>query len=1478
MEGDAPVLTERKDVKMWKRLTVLERNAAKGSAKNVDKLRKIIQEILSAEGYANPKIVVKVIDLVDLYLSEELKGIMLEILEKCQLTDCAPQLQAATKLVRLGAYDSAKQILNRMTVISDVPQWEYLHGIVDKNEGDMKSAYAHFRRVYELDDRFMAVYSELDELEPEEGWFYRGTIASIMNGETPNSLTSAPDGRLGELYNAYWEYSNGGGPNAIDQVKRMVREGIEADVELALARFYYMDKDYAKSVEFYKVAAQSKIFHIRLELAEALLKAGNYFEAQNVCIEMEGTGISDRRLVELMIRIVTAMEDRSNLVKYVKVLLYNDYADFNAYKLCVEAYVKLQMHSEASQLLEDMSVLESDDPVINLLLSKNDYASGRYPAAKVTAKKAIRKMPDDIDCLLHVSRVYMSMNSPDKALKYVDKILQQDERNRDALILKKDILLSRKAPDYEGACMQCERIITFYPDDSQTMKDQAILLSKMGREKDAIKAYRKSLDVKEDPILFMDIITSLARSGKFDDVVDLTNDYDDVYGNNVDMWAIKGNAEYQTGKYDDAIESFTRAVEMDRTKPSYWHSKGMSEEMAGEYDLAEISYDKAVLMDLDNSEYWISKASVQEKKGDYAGAIVSLNRVIDAHPDNVYSLMRKAIILVHLNMISEARTFIELASTIEPTNMKIQIAKRDVYYREGDTESTKALCKNLLTSNPNDKRTAIILARTYIKTNNLDEARSILVPYGIDPAGFSDEDYEIHVLLKDIYHTQGKTHEEISTCKTILSYRPDDRDTKAALAEAYIKRGMIEAAKALYDELHLQSPEEADYSLQKAMMADDDDKKLSMLMESLTTDPDNVRVLMEVARLLYNAKRYKDALVYADRALDNDPTLTDAYILKIRILFDLQKYRAVLSVSEKAASNARTKDPIIWKFSGDAQTILGEYSNALISYDTAIKLASTTPEIYRSRGMCQEALGMWDAALTSYNNAIQKDPADTLSMIRMAAIHLKQEKDQLAGRMLDQAISANPMLTEAIIYRATIFASRGNEGGVKKLFDHCVSHGIDEDTKQTVAELMEKARTKEIVTMPDIPLEMPKLPDGYNEDETPKETSMEPKVIPEEEPESEEEQIPEDEQQETSSEEEKVEASESSEESPVGEQEEGGEELHDGFVVDDDSDFGFVVMSDDDKEDVDKEDVDKGDNDDDDDEPPPSPPLESYFPSDDNEGAVQESTQEEVKEEQPVEDEVEFVAGEESTDDAEQPSTQEEQSMDDSDELSFFAVDEEPVEEEPVEEVPPVVEEQPVVAEEQPVEEEAAFVAEEEPVVEAPKEPSIEDYALKLLQCAHDEGEIPNDDKIVEISGIPAEKVDEVFEYLSDIKEYGRIDPNSNDFESMEKMSYDAVVGTGADDIEDDPVISLTSAFYQSGAKDIDLAKRLVAYVYEAMTSEVDAEAVRDKISDVVDDVEFNGFPKSIYDIMSKYRIGVYEARAVKALAFKKDGSVVGHI
>jgi len=1474
MHGDSPVLTERKDIKVWKRLMALEKSAAKGSVKNVDKLRKVIQDVQAVDGYVNPKIIAKVIDLVDIYLSEELRDIMLEILEKCKLTDCAPQLQAASKLVGMGEFDSAKLILDRMTVVSDVPQWEYLRGVVDRDEGNTQSAFKHFRRVYNMDDRFMQVYPELEQLDPDGGWFCRGMIASIMNDDAPQSHVSSDNGRYGDLYNAYWEWKNGDETNALDILKRMVREGIETDVELAMARYYKKDKKFQESIEHYLKAADSGIYFIKLELADAYRLAGNYQEAMNVCIELESIGMSDRRLIEMQILIAVAMEDRVAVSKYVKIYLYNDYADFDAYVNSLNAYIGLRMHSEASGLLEELDSMYSSEPMVYLLSSKNDYSSGRYPTALRSARKAIRKMPKDVDCQLHISRVYMSRNNPDKALKYVDSVLGEDDRNRDALLLKKDIFMN--SMQYEKACSQCELIIDKYPDDTETMKDLAALYAKMGDNEKSVKCYEQSLDIKEDPVLFMSIITSLAKAGDYDNVIHFATKYEGVYGNIVDMWAIRGNAEYQSGRYDEAIGSYAKAVEMDHNKPIFWHSKGMAEEMKGDYDLAEISYDKAVLMDLDNPEYWISKAAVQEKKGDYAGAINSLNRVISTHPENVYSLMRKAMILIRLGKDGEARTFIELASKIEPNNPKIMMARRDIYCKQGDTEATKAVCKNILATVPNDKRTAIIMARMQFKTGELDEAHATLVPFlTIGEDGFTDDDYEIHQILREIYHTQGKSHEEISICKTILGFRPDDRTTKAALAEAYIKRGMIDAAKALYDELHLQSPDDSDFSLKKAQMADNRDAALSILMESLTTDPDNKDVLLEIATMLRDNGRYKDALVYADRAKEIDATDSAAYVIKVEIYSQMGKHRLVLETAEEAISNVRGIDPAIWKYCGDTQMILGDYSRALISYDTAMKLGINNRDIYHSRGMCQEALGMDEAAINSYILAYQKDPMDTDSMIREAAVYLKQEKDQLAGKILDKAISVDPLCSVAIIARATIYASKGNENGVKRMFDHCVTHEVDDDTKQTVADLVGKAKDKEVVALPVIKLEMPEPSEEIEEETEPSATEVEvPEETAEEAPEeatSEEEpeaEVSEDE--ETAVDEVTPEIEEEPKEVSEAAPEE--EELEDGFVVEGDSDTGFVIMA------PDEEEVEEG-------------------PAAEEAAGPEETVSEPVAEvmvesEAQAEEQASEVPAEEIKAEAEEPK-EEPEIVAEEPEVTVEEPETE-AEEPKVQEIPEVeeeVSEGPAVAAEGPevqAEEQVSEVPAEEPgaeteepkIREIPKvdDKSVEEYALILLEYVRDQDDVPSNDKIAEMAGIPADRVDEVFSYLSDIDEYGTIVPSGSEFERMEKMSYEAIISAGADDIEEEPVLSLTSAFYQSGAKDIDTAKRLVAYVYCALTENVDKEALRDKLSDIADDVEFNGEPNTVFGIMSKYKIGVYSAKVVKSMVFNKDGSVIGHI
>ncbi|MCQ2052658.1 MAG: tetratricopeptide repeat protein [archaeon] len=1069
MDGETPILTKHNDIKIWRQLIALESAAIKGHKKNADKFRKIMT---SVEKVVNPKIACKIIDLINLYFPSEAKKIFIELLSKCSSTSSAPYLKVSGKLIEMKEYDSAKLILDKMTVISDVSLWEYYRGLVDISENNTLSAKSHFIRCHSFDDRFMPVYQELETIEPRCGWKYRKMIADVMNGDVHDLSFSTGEGRFCELYNAYYEWRNGSRSNAKMNLKKMIREGMECDIDLAIARITASENNYSQATIYYSKACENKNFSILMETARVHLLAGEYEKSLVICKRLEDRCICDRRLLELMIEVEVALVDRSGLMRYINTYLCSDYADFGAYVKSISALIQLQMHSEASSLISKVREMESKNPILDLLSSKNDYASERYVSARVFARKAIKKMPHDVDCLIHTSKIYMKLNQIDKSLKYIDDILVEHPHNRDALALKKDALKLKNPPDYDGALAVCQNIINLYQNDAEIVKDSAIIYEKMGKDREALDAYRHALSIKRDATLFMQIITSLVKNVRYKDAVEIITGCVNIYGDLADMWVIKGNAEYAIEKYHDAIESYTKAIELNHNNPIVWYSKGMAEEKVEDYEAAEISYDRAVLMDLDNPVYWISKAAVEEKIGEFSEAIKSLNRVILLYPDNVYSLMRKANILLRLGRPSEARIIAELSSKIEPLNLDIMAALRNLYFIEGDTEATKTVCKNILSFTPDDRRTTIIYAKAHIKANNLDEAIGILANLNIGKDKLSDEDYEILDMMRSIYHAQGKFDEEVSICKTILDFRPEDISTKNFLAEAYVKLQSYDMAKKIYDELRQSG--NVNYLMKKAEISENSIKTRATLTESLSINPNDKMVLQHLSKMMLNDGMLEESLEYANKAIGVDQSDSDSYILKISALMAMDNHSAVLDVVEEVKSNIEHFNPIIWKFNADSHMILGDYSDALVSYETAIKLGVQTSETYRLCGMCQEVTGMDDIALDSYTSAYQMDNTDTFSMVRVAAIFLKRNEEQSAEKILEQVMEVDPTHSEAIIAMATIFASKENKAGLSQILNQCIHNNVDSRVKQTVTELLNMANSKETVAMPVLPLVMPK--------------------------------------------------------------------------------------------------------------------------------------------------------------------------------------------------------------------------------------------------------------------------------------------------------------------------------------------------------------------------------------------------------------------
>ena len=170
---------------------------------------------------------------------------------------------------------------------------------------------------------------------------------------------------------------------------------------------------------------------------------------------------------------------------------------------------------------------------------------------------------------------------------------------------------------------------------------------------------------------------------------------------------------------------------------------------------------------------------------------------------------------------------------------------------------------------------------------------------------------------------------------------------------------------------------------------------------------------------------------------------------------------------------------------------------------------------------------------------------------------------------------------------------------------------------------------------------------------------------------------------------------------------------------------------------------------------------------------------------------------------------------------------------------------------------EAKSLMRDEP--EQPGDIRIKRAAEKVLRRAYVSRADPTDDDLLMSLGYEGAEMEELKKYLSKEAPYGDIVPGSPEFQRMERLSNEIIMKIGWKDLEERPKLPLDKVFV-TGFKDVEEAKRFIAYVYRAMTVKV----IRDEsLKMVLDRVQGS----SVYDIMKSCKVGVYQARQIQLLS-----------
>ena len=291
-----------------------------------------------------------------------------------------------------------------------------------------------------------------------------------------------------------------------------------------------------------------------------------------------------------------------------------------------------------------------------------------------------------------------------------------------------------------------------------------------------------------------------------------------------------------------------------------------------------------------------------------------------------------------------------------------------------------------------------------------------------------------HVLLAEVYITEGQFEQAISHAERALSLNPNNADAYLSMGRTLDSIGRSdEAVEAIKKAMHLDPHHAAYYntSLSSAYQnLGQYEEAIASLKEALARNPDWIVAYLHLAQVYQNLGQYKEAIASLKEALARDPDLKWAYFaLGINYL--------------KAWEITQSQDPLIL----DRALSIAQKLVAIDDSFWGGHFGLSITYLYKQQ---------YEKALAEAEKVIALDPESADSYVLLAAIFNSIGRSEEAIEMVEKAMQLNPSIPAWYLKTlATAYALSGRQteavATVRKVFDRNPSHGDAFDAHLSLA-------------------------------------------------------------------------------------------------------------------------------------------------------------------------------------------------------------------------------------------------------------------------------------------------------------------------------------------------------------------------------------------------------------------------------------------
>jgi|GEM_PF-5279345 len=247
-----------------------------------------------------------------------------------------------------------------------------------------------------------------------------------------------------------------------------------------------------------------------VSLAAQHLNEGNATEAKCICEMVVNADPNHAAALNLLGTISLKAGDIDGAIKLFEKIIKVNPEDEISWVNLVQCHIQLEDYQKAIELVQARLKDKPDDIKTLALLEQTSSNMGRYDIAHKTLQKLLELKPESNTVIkLEIAALFIKMNFPGQAKKWIEEVLKAEPKNKAALwiygeMLKQSGLVEKAIGYFEAACVGQETsqqnklsLANTYADLNRTSDAIALISEIFASDPNCVPAYMQASHLQE---------------------------------------------------------------------------------------------------------------------------------------------------------------------------------------------------------------------------------------------------------------------------------------------------------------------------------------------------------------------------------------------------------------------------------------------------------------------------------------------------------------------------------------------------------------------------------------------------------------------------------------------------------------------------------------------------------------------------------------------------------------------------------------------------------------------------------------------------------------------------------------------------------------------------------------------------------------------------------------------------------------------